>query len=146
MWHTHLIVHMVYNQTTVSLPSSLHIKFAQHTVVVCTQRAGTIHGDSCPFRAYECRCRVRFQVLTVASMNIRVFWDVAICNPAGADRRFRGACCRLHQGWLMMEAVLTCETQVYVVDVFKARNAHSINPEDTGPSVQVLVFKICLKY
>jgi hypothetical protein len=60
---------------------------------------------------------VRFQVLTAASMMFRVvFWDVLPCKMI-VDRRFRGAYCLHHQGWviissLMMEAVHTSETSV----------------------------------
>jgi hypothetical protein len=43
------------------------------------------------------RC-VRFQVLTVASMKCRVFWDVAPCSLIGVDRRFRRAYCLHYQG------------------------------------------------
>jgi hypothetical protein len=46
---------------------------------------------------------VRFQVLTAASVKIRVFWDVAPCSHIEVDRRFRA---------LMMEAVRTYETSV----------------------------------
>jgi hypothetical protein len=43
--------------------------------------------------------RVRFQVLTAASMKVRiVFWDVLPCKII-VDRRFRDACCLYHQGW-----------------------------------------------
>jgi hypothetical protein len=34
---------------------------------------------------------MRFQVLTVASMKFRVFWDVAQCSQVEVDRHFRGA-------------------------------------------------------
>jgi hypothetical protein len=34
---------------------------------------------------------VRFQVLTTASMQFRVFWDVAPCSYVEVDRCFRGA-------------------------------------------------------
>jgi hypothetical protein len=50
---------------------------------------------------------VRFQVLMAVSMKFRVFWDVAPCSHIEADRRFRGAYCRV-----MMEAVRTSETSV----------------------------------
>jgi hypothetical protein len=44
---------------------------------------------------------VRFQVLTAASIGFRiVFWDVLPCKII-ADRRFRGACCLHHQGWVI---------------------------------------------
>jgi hypothetical protein len=49
---------------------------------------------------------VRFQVLTAASMNFRVFWDVLQC--------FRGAYCLHHQGAQMMDAVRTSETSVNI--------------------------------
>jgi hypothetical protein len=35
---------------------------------------------------------VRFQVLTVAIIKIRAFWEIAPCS-LGVDRRFRGAYC-----------------------------------------------------
>jgi hypothetical protein len=40
------------------------------------------------------KCEI--QVLTVASMKIRAFWDVALCS-LGVDRRFRGVYCLHHQ-------------------------------------------------
>jgi hypothetical protein len=41
---------------------------------------------------------VRLQVLTAASIKIRVFWNVMPCSLIGVDRRFRGAYCLHHQG------------------------------------------------
>jgi hypothetical protein len=41
---------------------------------------------------------VRFQVLNAASMNFRVFWDVAPRSIIGVDRRFRGVYCLHQQG------------------------------------------------
>jgi hypothetical protein len=41
---------------------------------------------------------VRFQVLTAADMKMAVFWVVAPCSLVEVYRRFRGACCRHHQG------------------------------------------------
>jgi hypothetical protein len=41
---------------------------------------------------------VRFQVLTVASMKMVVFWDVAPCSLAEIYRRFRGVYSLHHQG------------------------------------------------
>jgi hypothetical protein len=55
---------------------------------------------------------VRFQVLTAARIQFRVFWDVLPCSQADVDRRFRGAYC-LHQA-LMMEAVCTSEMSVSI--------------------------------
>jgi hypothetical protein len=40
---------------------------------------------------------VRFQVLMVASMKFRVFWDVASCSHDEVDRHLRGAYCLHHQ-------------------------------------------------
>jgi hypothetical protein len=40
---------------------------------------------------------VRFNVLTVASVKLRVFWDVAPCSQVDFDRPFRGAYCLYHQ-------------------------------------------------
>jgi hypothetical protein len=39
----------------------------------------------------ERNCHPRFQVLTVASMKIIAFWDVASSSLVEVDRRFRGA-------------------------------------------------------
>jgi hypothetical protein len=36
---------------------------------------------------------VSLQVLTAASMKMRVFWNIAPCSLVGVDRRFRGAYC-----------------------------------------------------
>jgi hypothetical protein len=41
---------------------------------------------------------VRFQILTAASMKVRVFWDVARYCIVGVGRRFTGAYCLRHQG------------------------------------------------
>jgi hypothetical protein len=46
---------------------------------------------------------VRFQVLTVVSMKVSAFWDIAPCSLIEVDRRFT----------LMMEAVHTSEMSVY---------------------------------
>jgi hypothetical protein len=40
---------------------------------------------------------VRFQVFTGASIQFRVFWDVAPCSHVEVDRRFRSAYCLHHQ-------------------------------------------------
>jgi hypothetical protein len=64
----------------------------------------------------EILSNVRFQVLTAASMKVRVLWDVAPCSRVEVDRCFIGAYCFHHQGYLfiapMMEAVHTSETSV----------------------------------
>jgi hypothetical protein len=41
---------------------------------------------------------VRFMILTAASMKMAVFGIVALCSLVEVYRRFRGACCLLHQG------------------------------------------------
>jgi hypothetical protein len=41
---------------------------------------------------------VRSQVLTVISVKMAVFWDVAPCSPADTNRRLRGVYCLHHQG------------------------------------------------
>jgi hypothetical protein len=41
--------------------------------------------------------QLRFQVLTVTSMKMTVFWDVAPCDLVEVYRRFKGACCLHHQ-------------------------------------------------
>jgi hypothetical protein len=38
-----------------------------------------------------------FQVLTAASMNMTVFWEVVLCCLVEIDRRFRGTYCLHHQ-------------------------------------------------
>jgi hypothetical protein len=56
---------------------------------------------------------VTFQVLKAASMDFRVFWDVALCSHVEVDRRFRGAYCLHYQGdddGLMTQAERTLET------------------------------------
>jgi hypothetical protein len=40
---------------------------------------------------------VRFHVLTVASVKMTAFWDIAPCSLVDVDRRFRGAYCLHHQ-------------------------------------------------
>jgi hypothetical protein len=40
----------------------------------------------------------KFRVLTVASMKMTVFWDVAPCSLVETDRHFRGTNCLHHQG------------------------------------------------
>jgi hypothetical protein len=54
---------------------------------------------------------MRFQVLTLASMKMAVFWDVATCNLVEIDRRFRDAYCLHYQGAGI--AVSTSETCMY---------------------------------
>jgi hypothetical protein len=51
------------------------------------------------------RLNVRFQVLTVSSMNMTAFWDMAPCSLVEVARRFRGAFIAL-----MIETVRTFET------------------------------------
>jgi hypothetical protein len=42
--------------------------------------------------------RMKFQLLTAASMKITVFWDVAPYSLVEVYRRFKGAYCLHHQG------------------------------------------------
>jgi hypothetical protein len=42
--------------------------------------------------------QLRFQVLTVSSMNVSLFWNVAPYSLVDTDRHFRGAYCLYHQG------------------------------------------------
>jgi hypothetical protein len=63
---------------------------------------------------------VRFQVLTVASMKMAVFWVVAPCNLVEVCRRFR------ERRALMMEASNTTETSVNLYQTTR-RN----KPEDS---------------
>jgi hypothetical protein len=51
---------------------------------------------------------VRFQVLTLVSMKITAFQDIAPCSLVEAS-----VCCLHHQDTLMMEAVHNSETMVY---------------------------------
>jgi hypothetical protein len=41
---------------------------------------------------------LRFEVLTVVSMKMAVFWVVAPCGLVEVYQHFRGACCLHHQG------------------------------------------------
>jgi hypothetical protein len=41
---------------------------------------------------------VRFHVLTVTSMKLTAFWDIAPCSFVEVDRRFSRAYCLHHQG------------------------------------------------
>jgi hypothetical protein len=78
---------------------------------------------------------VRFQVLTAASIQFRVFWDVLTCSQADVDRRFRGAYC-LHQA-LMMEAVCTSETSVkiyFTIPQYIPEDSKINRPLDGGSS------------
>jgi hypothetical protein len=43
--------------------------------------------------------RLRFKVLTVMSMKMDVFWEVALYSLVDIDRRFRGAYCLFHQDY-----------------------------------------------
>jgi hypothetical protein len=69
---------------------------------------------------------MKFQVLTVASMKMAVFWVVAPCS---LPRRFRGACCLDCQdddgsddGVLMMEGASTSETSVNFYQAMRRNN------------------------
>jgi hypothetical protein len=59
-------------------------------------------------------------------MKMTVFWDVVPYSLVEVYRRFRGACCLLHQGILMMEAACTSEKLVN----FCQTTQHNI-PEDS---------------
>jgi hypothetical protein len=69
-------------------------------------------------------CFMRFQILTVTSMKMTAFWDIAPCNLTEVDRRFRDVYCPIVMT-LIMEAVRTSETSVY----FKETTRRCI-PED----------------
>jgi hypothetical protein len=57
---------------------------------------------------------VRFLVVTAASMNVAVFWDIAPYSPVDTDQRFRDVYHGHHQGdkEKMLGAVRTSETSV----------------------------------
>jgi hypothetical protein len=61
----------------------------------------------------NCFRSVRFQVITAASMKLKiVFWDVLPCKII-VDRRFRGTLCLRHKGWLfLIKAARTFEMSV----------------------------------
>jgi hypothetical protein len=44
------------------------------------------------------KVKLRYQVLTETSMNVAVFWNVALCSLVDIDRRFRGSYCLHLQG------------------------------------------------
>jgi hypothetical protein len=89
---------------------------------------GLFHGDK---RVY---LNVRFQVLTAASRQFRVFWDIMLCSHVEVDRRFRDAYC-LHHQVPMMKAVRTSETSVS----FNVTTRRYI-PEDSK------LHRLCLKH
>jgi hypothetical protein len=60
------------------------------------------------FNVLQEDCSVGFEVLTVVSIKMAVFWVVAPCSLVEVFRCFRGACCIA----LMMEAPSTSETSV----------------------------------
>jgi hypothetical protein len=74
---------------------------------------------------------VKFQVLTVASMNIRAVWDIALCSLVEVDRRFGGAYCLHHQGGesfiAQIGAVCTSETSVYSKETIWRYNPEGSN-------------------
>jgi hypothetical protein len=41
-------------------------------------------------------CVVRFQVITVVSVKMTAFWDVALCSLVEVDQHFRGVYCLHH--------------------------------------------------
>jgi hypothetical protein len=45
------------------------------------------------------QCMCPWEVLTVASMKFRVFWDLAPCSHVKVDWCLRGAYCLHHRGW-----------------------------------------------
>jgi hypothetical protein len=55
---------------------------------------------------------MRFQILTVTSMKMTAFWDIAPCSLTEMDRRFRDVYCPIVIT-LIMESVRTSETSVY---------------------------------
>jgi hypothetical protein len=72
-----------------------------------------------------------------------VFWVVAPCGLVEVYQRFRGPCCPLHQGALMMEAARISET---VVNFYQA--ARRYNPEDSHllTSGRLSLFSKCFQY
>jgi hypothetical protein len=48
----------------------------------------------------------RFKVLTAASVNMAVFWDVVPCSQVDTDRRFRSTYCLHHQGETTRRSIL----------------------------------------
>jgi hypothetical protein len=58
--------------------------------------------------------KLRFKVLTAASMKTAVFWVVLPCSLIEPYRRFRGACCLHHQGMTFTVAVSIFEPKLAV--------------------------------
>jgi hypothetical protein len=75
------------------------------------------------FKAALLKDWMRFEVLTVASMKIAVFW-VVLYSLAEVCQHFRGVCC-LHIIALMMDAVSVCE--IFVNFYHSTQHNH---PED----------------
>jgi hypothetical protein len=55
---------------------------------------GTHERRSCKYKQQD---KLRFQVLTAASMKMAVFWVVTLCSLVEVYRHFRGAYCLHHQ-------------------------------------------------
>jgi hypothetical protein len=58
---------------------------------------------------------VGFEALTAVSTKMAVFWFVAPGSLVEVYQRFRGPCCRHHQGQL--HGAITQKTAIYVIEV-----------------------------
>jgi hypothetical protein len=78
---------------------------------------------------------VRFQVLTAASMKVRiVFWHVLQCKII-VDRRFRGTCRLHHQGWVLWNV----GRQLFYTAVHPRRQFSPLKPISTHDITQVTI-------
>jgi hypothetical protein len=107
---------------TATLPRRQHFKKVtdkfsgiRSSTLCCAPHTSIQSLFNCSSSPQSISMLVRFQVLMTASMNMAVFWVVALCNLVDVYRRFRGACLH-HQGndvtALIMEAASTFETSV----------------------------------
>jgi hypothetical protein len=80
----------------------------------CFSSGVLLHVRRTQILAHTWRILVRFQVLMAVSMEMAVFWVVALCSLVEVYQHFRGACCHQHQGDedLMMEAASIFEMSV----------------------------------
>jgi hypothetical protein len=69
--------------------------------------------------AFENITKMRFEILTVTSMKMAVFWDVAPCSLIDIDRRFRGAYCHHHQG-LILHGATSQKTVIFITQMIKS--------------------------
>jgi hypothetical protein len=99
------------NHMSASFPLRVSIPNKHKVFFFLTDNQGDCHSDSistwqqvqCIYQGFhnqwnQCNFRepMQFQVLTVASMKITIFWDVALCSLVEVYQHFRGSYCLHH--------------------------------------------------